>query len=335
MDWENVQADEYRKLPRNYTAGRQGRRITGITVHHMAGNLSIDGCYSLWSHSGTSAHYAVQADGRIGQMVDDADTAWACGNWEANLTTISVEHANNGSSPWTVGEAALDAGAHLVAALCRYYGLGRPEWMSNVFPHRHWSATACPGELYGSQKHEYIDRCKYWYDKMAGGSPSEPERSAPAPVPSPKTVVDEIRYCVRTEANGWLAEMVGLSDTGGSGDDYAGDGSPILYLAMDFPGWYQVRTEGQGWLPKVSRYDVGDLEDGCAGDGTPITGVRCYYETQDPDATGWKVIEYAVANVGGGFLSPMRDLSDTGGSGDDFAGNGGRVSAIRARVADA
>lgn len=64
--------------------------------------------------------------------------------------------------------------------------------------------------------------------------------------------------------------------------------------------------------------------DGCAGDGSPITAVRCYYETQDT-SSGWYVIEYSVNG-----LVYMRDLTDTGGSSDDFAGNGARVTSIAA-----
>ena len=99
MDWKNIQADVTKILPCDYTAGREGANITGITIHHMAGNTH----------------------------------------------TISIEHANNNSNPWTVFPAALESGAHLVAALCLYYILGRPQWLVNVFPHRYWSATACPG----------------------------------------------------------------------------------------------------------------------------------------------------------------------------------------------
>ena len=170
MDWDSVRADVYAPITGHFTPGRQGRRIRGVTVHHMAGNLSIEQCRSVWANNPTSAHYAVQADGRIGQMVDDADTAWACGNWDANLETISVEFANDRFGPWTVGAKALDAGAHLVAALCRCYGLGRPQWMDNVFPHRHWSPTQCPGELAGSQNAELMRLCGGWYDYMAGAA---------------------------------------------------------------------------------------------------------------------------------------------------------------------
>lgn len=325
MDWIGLNADVERILTKHYTPGRNGS-IKAVTIHHMGGNLSIDGCYSTWQTREASAHYAVQADGTIGQLVNDWDTAWACANAWANSNTISIEHANNQFGPWTVNDTVLDQGAHLVAAICRKYGLGRPEWLVNVFPHSHWSATDCPGELQRSQNAEYMARAQAWYDEMGGGA-------APslAPSPAPSVGIPDLRYRVRT-ANGVLPEMVDHTDTGGSGDDYAGDGSPILYLAIDMPGWYQVRTQRQGWLPRVNKYDINDLEDGCAGDGSPITAVRCYYETQDPDATGWLGIEYSVANVGEGFLADMIDLDDTSGCGDDYAGNGGMVSAFRARL---
>ena len=160
-----------------------------------------------------------------------------------------------------------------------------------------------------------------------GGAPSW---EAPDPGSSP--AVPDLRYRVCSQAQGWLPEMVNHRDTSGSGDGYAGDGSPVLYLAVDMPGWYQACTQRNGWLPAVRGYDANDLENGCAGDGSPVTGVRCYYETQHPDATGWLGIEYAVANVGCGFFANMVDTSDGSGYGDDYAGNGGVISAFRARL---
>ena len=156
-----------------------------------------------------------------------------------------------------------------------------------------------------------------------GGTPAQGTQSSTIP---------DIRYRACSQAQGWLPEMVNHFDPSGSGDDYAGDGPPIVYLAVDMPGWYQARTQASGWLPAVRGYDTGDLEHGCAGDGTPITGIRCYYETQNPAATGWLAIEYAVANIVCGFLPSMRDLADTGGTADDYAGNGGIISAFRARI---
>lgn len=152
---------------------------------------------------------------------------------------------------------------------------------------------------------------------------------APTPNPSLPTLdMPQIKYRVYADG-GWLPEMIDRHDTGGSSDTYAGNGKPIQYLAMDFPGWYQVRTKANGWLPRVYRYDVNDLENGCAGDGSDITGVRCYYDTPDPNKTGWIRIRYAVANVGGDFFAEMEDdIQDA--YGDDYAGNGGVISAFYA-----
>lgn len=170
MDWRRLEADKTMIIPRHYTDGRQGRSIEGVTVHHMAGDLTTEGCYGVWCTREASAHYAVEADGTIGQLVNDWDTAWACGNWEANLTTVSIEHANDMDRPgWHVHRAALESGAHLVAAVCLMYGLGRPRWLVNVFPHSHFQATSCPGELAGDQNDEYMSLAQRWYDAMLEG----------------------------------------------------------------------------------------------------------------------------------------------------------------------
>lgn len=144
-----------------------------------------------------------------------------------------------------------------------------------------------------------------------------------APTSSPAGI--NVRYRARVDGV-WLDEMCNHTDTGGSGDDYAGDlGQPIEYLAVDMDGWYQVKTQQNGWLERVSGYNVGDLENGCAGDGSPIVAVRCYYETPNPDATGWLAIEYQVHTQNGEWLDCMRDLDDTGGSDDDFAGDDDKI----------
>ena len=187
-------------------------------------------------------------------------------------------------------------------------------------------ATDCPGEIAGSQNAAYMRRAQEWYDAMTAGT------EVPEPTPAPAPAIPGVLYCTSSDPNGavWNPEMVNRTCTGGSGDTYAGDGNPILWLAMDFPGWYQVCTEKQGWLGKVYKYDKKDLENGCAGDGSPIRYVRCYYETQNPEETGWLRVRYAVANAGEGFLPEMEDLTDLSGYGDDAAGNGGTVSAFYA-----
>ena len=122
----------------------------------------------------------MESSGRVGQLVHDGDTAWHCGNFDANCRSIGIEHANRGDS---VTDECLESGAHLVAAIHRFYGLGRPRWGVNVFPHSRFSSTDCPGPLReGTGYHDrYMARAAEWYDAMASGSTPPAPRPAPAP----------------------------------------------------------------------------------------------------------------------------------------------------------
>lgn len=180
MNYDTLDADVVKILPVHYTPGRGGRNIEFIGIHYNAGDLTVEGCYNVWLNREASAHYQVESSGRTGQLVWDGDTAWALGNFAANQKSINIEHANKPDG--TITEACLDNGAHLVAALCKYYGLGRPTWGVNVFPHKHFSATSCPGQIYGSQKDAYIQRAQMWYDKMVNPEP-KPEPKPVTPLP--------------------------------------------------------------------------------------------------------------------------------------------------------
>lgn len=171
MDWGNLVADETWILTRHYTAGRGGHAIDKVIVHHNDGDLSVEGCYEVWQSRAASAHYQVTSDGTVGQLVWDRDTAWHAGNWRANQTSIGIEHADCSRSPYRISDACLDSGAHLVAAVCRRYGLGRPEWGVNLFGHSDFAATECPASLAvgGSQHDEYVARAQAWYDAMGAG----------------------------------------------------------------------------------------------------------------------------------------------------------------------
>jgi N-acetyl-anhydromuramyl-L-alanine amidase AmpD len=177
VDWDNLVADQVMILDRHFTHGRCGRSIDKVIVHHNGGDLSVGGCYGVWQARPASAHYQVCSDGTIGQLVWDRDTAWHASNWAANVTSIGIEHADCQSDPWRISDECLDQGAHLVAAVCRFYGLGRPEWGANLFGHSDFAATECPASLAegGSQHDEYVARAQHWYDVMTGAAAPEEE----------------------------------------------------------------------------------------------------------------------------------------------------------------
>ena len=137
-----------------------------------------------------------------------------------------------------------------------------------------------------------------------------------------------VEYRVSTDPAGtmWFTPLAGLRDTG-SDDDYAGEtGEAIRWIAIDLKGngWYQVKTMENGWLEPVRGYNIGDLEYGCAGDGSPITAVRVYYETPEP-TDRYLIAEYRVSPLNSGYFPWMHDTEDTGGSSDDYAGDGVRA----------
>lgn len=243
-NWETVDADEVRILSKHFSQGRGGHKVEFIGIHHNAGNLSIQQTYNVWQSRQASAHYQVDINGRIGQLVWDRDTAWALGNFDANQRSINIEHANNtgAAGGWTVSEATLDNGAHLVAALCKLFKLGRPVWGQNVRPHSQISPTACPGALAGAQRDAYMARAQYWYDQMTGSKPAPAPQ--PAPQPSPTT--------------GYLVKVTTpvLNIRKGAGTNFATAGSvkkgEVYTIVAESAGqgaskWGKLKS-GAGWI---------------------------------------------------------------------------------------
>lgn len=299
MDWENIQPDVYKLLKTHYTPGRSGYKIEYIVVHYNAGDLTVEGCYNVWQTRPASAHWQVESGGRIGQLVNDWDTGWHAGNWIANCKSIGIEHANKAGGYIT--EQCLDAGAHLVAALCKYYGLGRPQWLKNVFPHSYFQATSCPGQIYGAQKDAYIQRAQYWYDVMTGKQPAE--QPTPQPAPSNDKVV--VKYQAYDRTNGWLTEVDSVYD--GSEDDYAGwIGFPITGLRAKTKGEaedvgyleYRLHVNGGGWFNWRRDYNIDTSGDTFAGDlNQNVDGLQMRLV----DLPG-RNVRYRAHTVGGSWL---------------------------------
>lgn len=166
ISWTDLIADHNIWID-NFDEGRGGFALNRVVIHHNAGKaMAHAGVYEAFTNNGTSAHYNVDIDGNICQFVHDSDTAWHCPG--VNQKSIGIEHANcsGAEGGWDVGDETIDAGAHLTAAICRAYGLGRPEWRSNVFPHSDFYSTACPASLRDKYSGEYIEKAQAYYDNL-------------------------------------------------------------------------------------------------------------------------------------------------------------------------
>lgn len=133
----------------NHYNGRNGHKVTHITLHIMAGYLA--GTDSVFSRSSSqaSAHYGIGSNGEIHQYVAEENGSWSDANYESNMSTISIEH-EGGIAQAKCTQACIDASARLCADIAQRHGLGRL-WhdgtRGNVWLHREIKGTdhaTCP-----------------------------------------------------------------------------------------------------------------------------------------------------------------------------------------------
>lgn len=194
MDWLNVEPDVYRLLNKHFTPGRGGRKIKYIVRHHNAGVLTIDGCWEVWQTREASAHYQVENSGRIGQLVNDSDTAWHAADLVRNQESIGIEHANCGGAnqDWPISDLVIKQGARLAAALCLYYDLGRPEFGTNIRDHRETGQTSCPYHLARGGKYHgpWMAEAQRFYDELKAQKEGRSPVAPPPPQPNGGTMTE-------------------------------------------------------------------------------------------------------------------------------------------------
>ena len=183
-DWLTLQPDRVKLMNKHFTKGRGGNKIECVVVHHNAGVLSIDQIWQVWQSRPASAHYQVQSDGKIGQLVWDSDTAWHAANQYTNQRSIGIEVSNSAgpNADWPITDTAIREAGRLIAAVCLYYKLGRPKAGNNVRFHLEFTNTSCPYHLApgGKYHNALFAEAQRFYDELKRGKPA-PKKSAPAP----------------------------------------------------------------------------------------------------------------------------------------------------------
>lgn len=262
----------------NYTKGRSGRKIEQICLHHMAGRLTAEQCGKIFQQVGRygSSHYGIGYDGRIGQYVDESDTAWTNSNWDSNCKSVTIETSDNDNS-WYVNDTTLNSLIKLVADIAKRNNLGTLVPGKNLTWHSMFTSTSCPGDYLRSKMQYIADEA----NKINCGSS----------VPSSNVV--NVYYKVKTQKHGWLPEVKNL-------EDYAGwENSPITGLAIRVDKGsikYRAHLKGKGWLPYVTGCNINDFNNGFAGDGMSIIdAVEVYYFTPN-DIRPYKKAKYKVNN---------------------------------------
>lgn len=159
----------YTRISPNKTSPRN-HKIDTITIHCMAGNLTVERCGEGFAKRTrmASSNYGIGSDGRIGLYVEEKDRSWCSSNKANDMRAVTIEVANDGGAAtgWHVSDAAMAALIELLADICRRNGIRQLLWKGdksligqvdkqNMTVHRWFKNKACPGDyLYG--KHAYI-----------------------------------------------------------------------------------------------------------------------------------------------------------------------------------
>ena len=104
------------------TPGRGGFEVELVVVHDTEGNWNAS-VATLQNDPNKSCQYIIDTNGRIGQFVTEATTAWHAGNFNFNQRSIGIEHVGYATKPFAEAEYA--ASAKLVDHLAKKYGIPR------------------------------------------------------------------------------------------------------------------------------------------------------------------------------------------------------------------
>ena len=144
---------------------------TSVTLHHNAGRLSHEGVLNVWKTRPASAHFDVDAAGAVAQYVLPHEYAWAVGDTEGNMRSISIEMCNSTLTPdWQVSETTWKSAARLAGWLFAKIVKQRPS-SSNFFQHSHWSSTACAGPYIGKIWSQVLAEAQKAYDYFVSQTP--------------------------------------------------------------------------------------------------------------------------------------------------------------------
>lgn len=150
----------YTKLSPNYNP--RDRKISKITIHHMAGNLTVETCGNIFASSAreASANYGIGSDGRVGLYVEEKNRSWASANRENDMMAVTIEVANDGGAPdWHVSDVAIAKLIDLCVDICKRNGIKKLNYTGdtrgNVTRHNMFVPTSCPGP-YLQSKFPYI-----------------------------------------------------------------------------------------------------------------------------------------------------------------------------------
>lgn len=139
---------------------KRTKKIVGVAIHCMAGNLSVEACGQLFQTRKASSNYGIGSDGRIGLYVNESDRSWCTSSSEVDHRAVTIEVANTSNQdPFPISDAAYDSLIDLLVDICvrneiaslkwegnKSYGIKFQTGKQNIWVHRWFANKSCPGD---------------------------------------------------------------------------------------------------------------------------------------------------------------------------------------------
>lgn len=147
----NSKLVSYTKLSPNYSV-INNKKNKKITIHHMAGNLTVETCGNVFANPSrqASSNYGIGTDGRIALYVEEHHRAWTSSNAANDNQAVTIEVANDEiGGNWHVSDKAMESLINLCVDICKRNGIDKLVWTGdkngNLTCHYMFKATSCPG----------------------------------------------------------------------------------------------------------------------------------------------------------------------------------------------
>ncbi len=272
----------YTRLSPNHS-GRRQSRITKITPHHMAGNLTVEQCGNTFANASrqASSNYGIGSDGRVGLYVEEHNHPWTSANWWNDDCAVTIEVANDQiGGNWHVSDKAYNKLVDLCVDICQRNGISGLSWTGNsngsLTCHYMFAPTACPGPYLKSKMSDLAARVNA---RLGGGS------VAPVVSGNGKSLGDvNVSYALKYNGH-WLDTVTNFNNSNSEGFAGMPFGKHYGFWAKVNKGSikYKLHTPSGGWTAWAS-----DGQEVYTADY--IDGIQCYYTT--PNGYNYQQVWY-------------------------------------------
>ena len=263
----------------NRTSPRHNR-IDRITIHHMAGNLTVETCGNVFAPVSrkASSNYGIGSDGRVGMYVEEKDRAWTSGSGANDHRAVTIEVADNkigkNYNGWGCSNAAMSKLILLCADICRRNGISKLTYTGNTSGnltlHKWFQSTGCPGDYLEKMMPTIANEVNHL---LVSGSTTYTWKGATATIPSstPTKPTATKTSSISVDGSWGVATTKKAQKVFGTTQDGIVSNQPVYnkqFLPNAYTGSWQFKQNNIGagsQLIKAIQRRIGASQDGWFG----------------------------------------------------------------------